>query len=72
LKYRNIIFQFYKSVPAIVFWQFVNQSFNSIVNYTNRSGDKPITNTDLMKSYAVATSVRFFRIKKIYLGFKLI
>jgi len=47
---------FYKSAPAIVFWQFVNQSFNSIVNYTNRSGDKPITNTDLMKSYAVATT----------------
>ncbi|CAF1148143.1 unnamed protein product [Rotaria sp. Silwood1] len=47
---------FYKTAPAIVFWQFVNQSFNSIVNYTNRSGEKPITNTDLMKSYAVATT----------------
>ncbi|CAF3287355.1 unnamed protein product [Rotaria socialis] len=47
---------FYKASSAIVFWQFVNQSFNSIVNYTNRSGDKPITNNDLMKSYAVATT----------------
>lgn len=46
----------YKSAPATVFFQILNQSFNAVVNYTNRSGDTPVATSTLATSFAIASS----------------
>ncbi|EJW88633.1 hypothetical protein WUBG_00454 [Wuchereria bancrofti] len=46
----------YKSTRAIVFWQWANQSFNALVNYTNRNAQSPLSKRDLLVAYTSAVT----------------
>jgi len=42
------------STVPLLFWSWVNQSQNALVNYYNRNASSPMTNETLVRSYAVA------------------
>ncbi|GMT07438.1 hypothetical protein PENTCL1PPCAC_29612, partial [Pristionchus entomophagus] len=44
----------YKSTPAVLFWQWTNQSFNALVNYTNRNANSELKTSDLYVAYGSA------------------
>ena len=45
----GMMMTFYKTTPQVAFWQWFNQTFNSYVNYSNRSGSTPIAKSTLSK-----------------------
>ncbi|EFO22533.1 hypothetical protein LOAG_05950 [Loa loa] len=46
----------YKSTRAVIFWQWANQSFNALVNYTNRNAQSPLSKRDLLVAYTSAVA----------------
>lgn len=47
---------FYKNPLSVFFWQWLNQSYNALVNYTNKSGAMEISDQEVIKCYAAATT----------------
>lgn len=55
---------FYKTAPAVIFWQWSNQTFNAVVNYTNSNKTSGVDESEQMKqlgkSYMIATGSATF------------
>jgi len=44
------------STPALLFWSWINQSHNALVNYYNRNASSEMSNKTLAKSYCAAVA----------------
>lgn len=45
------------STAALIFWQWINQSYNIALNYANRNASNAMSNEQIAMSYATAVSV---------------
>uniref|UniRef100_A0AC35TH67 Sidoreflexin n=1 Tax=Rhabditophanes sp. KR3021 TaxID=114890 RepID=A0AC35TH67_9BILA len=46
----------YHSTKAMLFWQWANQSYNSLVNFSNRAGEEHLSKQRLLSCYFAAAS----------------
>lgn len=46
---------YYKSFVSVVFWQFLNQSYNAGVNYHNRNTSAEVSEKQLLAAYLAAS-----------------
>ncbi|XP_048508851.1 sideroflexin-1-like [Athalia rosae] len=61
----GMMMTYYKRRSRIIFWQWFNQSFNALVNYTNRSGSSTVPLSTLAMSYVVATTAALLTALKL-------
>ncbi|XP_076091235.1 sideroflexin-2-like [Mytilus galloprovincialis] len=46
----------YRGTSSVIFWQWANQSFNALVNYTNRNAASELTTSQIVTAYVSATT----------------
>ncbi|XP_046929333.1 sideroflexin-2 isoform X3 [Lynx rufus] len=56
LDWAKVMVEKSRTMPAVIFWQWVNQSFNALVNYTNRNAASPTSVRQMALSYITATT----------------
>jgi len=45
------------SISSVIFWQWVNQSYNLALNHANRNASNPLSNADILQTYSVAVGL---------------
>ena len=47
---------YHQTLGGVLLWQWINQSFNAILNYTNRNATSKVTNSHILTAYSSATT----------------